>query len=95
MLAGSNTGPHPSAPVFGSLKGVPLRMYPDLEPLPHGPRQVAFEMIGDDLDKTRSQLNSIRARRTKFVCVNDDMRNPSQEVQALLQHFFLSFFPAR
>ena len=36
--------------------------------------EVAFEMIGDDFEKTRNQLNSIRARKTKFVCVNDDMK---------------------
>lgn len=52
-------------------------------------------MIGDDIDKSRAQLNSIRSRRTKFICINDDMRNPAPDVQALLQHFYLSFFPLR
>lgn len=55
--------------------------------------QVAFEMIGDDFNKTRDQLNSIRARRSKFVCVNDDMKNPTPELVQMLQDFYLSFFP--
>lgn len=52
-------------------------------------------MIGDSVEKARAQLNSIRARRSKFLCINDDMRDPPPEVQALLQHFYLSFFPAK
>lgn len=39
------------------------------------------------------QLNSIRYRKTKFVCVNDQMENPSPELQAVFKDFFLSFFP--
>ena len=54
---------------------------------------VAFEMVGDDLNKTRDQLASIRARRTKFVCVNDDMRDPTPAHARLLRDFYLSFFP--
>ena len=53
--------------------------------------EVAFEMIGDDYNKTRDQLNSIRARKTKFV--NDDMKNPDPVLVAMLQNFYLSFFP--
>jgi len=55
--------------------------------------EVAFEMIGDDFNKTRDQLNSIRARKTKFVCVNDDMKHPTEEMVQFLQDFYLSFFP--
>jgi hypothetical protein len=50
-------------------------------------------MIGDDFNRTRDQLNSIRARKTKFVCVNDDMQNPTPDMVAFLQAFYTSFFP--
>ena len=43
--------------------------------------------------KQRDQLNSIRARKTKFVCVNDDMKHPTPELVTMLQDFYLSFFP--
>ena len=38
-------------------------------------------------------MNSIRARKTKFVCVNDDMKNPTPGLLMLLKNFYLSFFP--
>eukprot|EP00505_MAST-04D_sp_SCG-Rhode-Island_P004436 Stramenopile-MAST_4_protein_4436 len=55
--------------------------------------EVTFEMIGDDYNKTRDQLDGIRAKRTKFICVNDDMHNPSPEVIGLLSDFYKSMFP--
>lgn len=55
--------------------------------------EVAFEMITDDYNKTKDQLDSIRARKTKFVCVNDDMREAPEALQAMLRDFYLSFFP--
>ena len=56
--------------------------------------EVAFEMITEDYNKTMEQLDSIRARKSKFVCVNDDMTNPSPELLQELENFYLSFFPA-
>jgi hypothetical protein len=56
--------------------------------------QVAFEMIGDDFNKTRQQLDSIRARRAKFICINDDMRKASAPLRQLLRDFFLSYYPS-
>lgn len=38
-------------------------------------------MLGDDPGKTRAQLNTIRARKTKFICLNDDMRSPHPDIQ--------------
>jgi hypothetical protein len=55
--------------------------------------EVAFEMIGDDFNRTIDQLNSIRARKTKFVCVNDDMQHPTPDMVEFLQAFYRSFFP--
>ncbi|KAJ1431488.1 hypothetical protein B484DRAFT_310327, partial [Ochromonadaceae sp. CCMP2298] len=34
---------------------------------------VAFEMVGDNYTATLGQLDSIRARQSKFVCINDNM----------------------
>jgi len=55
--------------------------------------EVAFQMIGDDYNDTKSQLDSVRARRPKFICINDNMNDPSDELIELLQDFFDSFFP--
>lgn len=55
--------------------------------------EVAFEMITDNFNQTRDQLDSIRARKTKFVCVNDDMGDAPKALQDMLQDFYLSFFP--
>lgn len=59
--------------------------------MPEG--EVSFEMITDDYNKTLAQLDSIRARRTKFVCVNDDMRLAPPALQTMLRDFYESFFP--
>ena len=55
--------------------------------------EVAFQMIGDDYNDTKKQLDSVRARRPKFICINDNMENPSEEVIELFQDFLKSFFP--
>lgn len=36
-----------------------------------------------------------RARRTKFVCINDDMKHPSAAVSQILHELFLSIWPKR
>lgn len=54
---------------------------------------VAFEMIGDNYTTTLAQLDSVRARQWKFVCINDNMENPSIKLEKALQDFYESFFP--
>lgn len=54
---------------------------------------VSFEMIGDNITNTLQQLNSVRYRKTKFICINDQMENPSPELKQILKDFYLSFFP--
>jgi hypothetical protein len=54
---------------------------------------VAFEMINDNLTDTVSQLDSIRQRQPKFICVNDNMKSPSKELEIALKDFYLSLFP--
>ncbi|KAH8061216.1 hypothetical protein JL721_8875 [Aureococcus anophagefferens] len=57
--------------------------------------EVAFEMLSDDYNATRSQLDSIRARRTKFNCVNDNVDDMTPELAALFRDFFASYYPRR
>lgn len=57
--------------------------------------EVAFEMLGDDYNSTRSQLDSIRARRVKFICVNDNINRMTPELFGLLREFFEAYYPRR
>ena len=54
---------------------------------------IAFEMISDNYTETASQLDSIRARRSKFICINDNMKNPSNALLQTLKDFFESYWP--
>lgn len=54
---------------------------------------VAFEMIGDNYTDSLRQLDSVRARQSKFVCINDNMQHPPKELEKALQDFYESFFP--
>ncbi|GBG32295.1 N-acetylglucosamine-1-phosphotransferase subunits alpha/beta [Hondaea fermentalgiana] len=56
---------------------------------------VAFQMLGDDFVDVASQLDSIRARKPKFICVNDNMDHPSMEVLQELRNFQLALFPQK
>ena len=47
--------------------------------------EVAFQMIGDDYNDTKKQLDSVRARRPKFICINDNMEEPGEEVRAYFE----------
>jgi uncharacterized Tic20 family protein len=55
--------------------------------------EIAFEMIGDNYTDTLNQLDSIRSRQSKFICINDNMKNPTPELEKALHDFFESFFP--
>lgn len=55
--------------------------------------EVSFEMIGDDFNHSITQLDSIRHRRTKFICVNDDMKNPSPKLLKAFSDFYEALFP--
>jgi len=54
--------------------------------------EVAFEMVTDDYNKTLAQLDSVRHRRTKFVCINDDMKEAPPATRAALRDFFASYY---
>ena len=55
--------------------------------------EVAFEMLGDDYEATKRQLDSIRARRTKFVCVNDNVRTMTPALADLFERVLFEFLP--
>lgn len=50
-------------------------------------------MVGDDLNHTQMQLDSIRARKPKFICVNDDMDTAPPETREALHLFYEALFP--
>ena len=56
-------------------------------------KNIAFEMIGDNYTATLSQLDSIRTRQSKFICINDNMKNPSPKLLQALRDFFEAFWP--
>ena len=55
--------------------------------------EVTFEMIGDNFNETREKLDGIRAKRTKFICVNDDMNDPSPALLDMLHAFYEGMVP--
>jgi hypothetical protein len=59
--------------------------------------QVAFHMLNDDYDRVADQLDSVRIKKPKFICLNDDMNqtNPNPKVKQLLHEFYEWYFPAR
>jgi hypothetical protein len=54
---------------------------------------IAFEMLGDNFTESLHQLDSIRSRQSKFICINDNMRHPSPELVTALHDFFESYWP--
>jgi len=56
-------------------------------------KDISFEMIGDNVTEAIAMLDSIRLRRSKFICINDNIKHPSPPLLLALEQFFLSFFP--
>ncbi|GMF21256.1 unnamed protein product [Phytophthora lilii] len=57
--------------------------------------EVTFHMLSDNYKFAWKQMMGTRARRTKFVCINDDMKFPSTAVSQILHELFLSIWPKR
>ncbi|OQR97629.1 N-acetylglucosamine-1-phosphotransferase subunits alpha/beta [Achlya hypogyna] len=57
--------------------------------------EVTFHMLSDQYRTAWNQLLNTRARRTKFVCINDDMKYPSPAVSGILGDLFNSLWPDR
>lgn len=70
-----------------------VRKPPTYQSMPEA--EVTFQMLSDNYQTAWNQLQGIRARRTKFVCINDDMKNPSRDIGNILHDLFLSFWPRR
>ncbi|CAH0491967.1 unnamed protein product [Peronospora farinosa] len=58
-------------------------------------KEVTFHMLSDNYNFAWKQMMGTRARRTKFVCINDDMKFPSSAVSQILHELFLSIWPKR
>ena len=58
-------------------------------------KEVAFEMLGDDINETLAKLDSVRARKPKFVCLNDNMHHPSPALLRALHEFYEAVLPMR
>lgn len=54
---------------------------------------VAFEMLGDNFTETLNKLDSIRRKRSKFICINDDMQTAPPKTQEALREFLNALFP--
>jgi UDP-N-acetylglucosamine-lysosomal-enzyme len=54
---------------------------------------VSFEMIYDNASLTLEKLDSIRWRKNKFICINDNVENSTAELDAVLQDFFNALYP--
>jgi hypothetical protein len=54
---------------------------------------VAFEMVSDDVEHVNRALDSIRARKPKFICINDNMQQPSPLVLRALRDFYDALYP--
>ena len=54
---------------------------------------VAFQMIKDDYFETQRQLDSVRKRKSKFVCINDDIQVKTTTHERIIRDFYESFFP--
>nr|CCA24576.1 Nacetylglucosamine1phosphotransferase subunits alpha/beta putative [Albugo laibachii Nc14] len=57
--------------------------------------EITFHMLSDNPAYALGQMLNTRARRTKFLCINDDMKNPSLKLHQLLHELFLAFWPNR
>ncbi|RHY62778.1 hypothetical protein DYB30_002385 [Aphanomyces astaci] len=59
------------------------------------PTHVTFHMLSDQYRTAWNQLLNTRAKRTKFICINDDMKYPTVAVGNILNDLFTSLWPQR
>ncbi|KAJ5913150.1 hypothetical protein N7504_002033 [Penicillium tannophilum] len=55
---------------------------------------VTFHMLRDEYQTTMNQLQSTRDRRTKFICLNDDMKSPSIDLRRAFKQLLEDLWPA-
>lgn len=56
-------------------------------------KDVIFYMVGNNVTKVESRLDEILEERRKFVCLNDNMEDPSDELIQVLHRFFERYYP--
>lgn len=74
-----------------SFKGATKYKYETL-----GDEDVAFHMIRDNASAVLQQLDAIRGKKKKFVCLNDNIDHSKKDaelIKALLVDFYESLFP--
>jgi len=74
-----------------SFKGVTKNKFETL-----GDEDVAFHMIRDNASAVLQQLDAIRGKKKKFVCLNDNIDHSKKDaelIKALLVDFYQSLFP--
>lgn len=74
-----------------SYKGVTKYKFETL-----GDDDVAFHMIRDNASAVLQQLDAIRGKKKKFVCLNDNIDHAKKDaelIKALLVDFYQSLFP--
>lgn len=57
--------------------------------------EITFHMLSDQYHYAWKQLQGTRAKRTKFVCINDDMKYPTSRIKNILRDLFIAFWPKR
>jgi UDP-N-acetylglucosamine-lysosomal-enzyme len=57
--------------------------------------QVTFYMVRDNSSAVERRLSEILSEKKKFICLNDNMDNPSAELVSMLHNFYESYFPER
>ncbi|GIY39560.1 hypothetical protein CDAR_539301 [Caerostris darwini] len=63
-----------------------------------GEEEVAFKMIHNNLSQVLGQIDDLRKRPKKFVCLNDNMNHGTQEaelIRTVIQDFYESLFPVK
>ncbi|KAJ5715312.1 uncharacterized protein N7483_012493 [Penicillium malachiteum] len=73
----------PSNSSSHSTQGYELKMATD----------VTFHMLGDDFESTMDKLDSTRQCPTKFICLNDDMKHQSADLEVALHGLLESLWP--
>jgi hypothetical protein len=54
---------------------------------------VVFEMIYDNVSLTMEKLDSVRWRRSKFICLNDNVQHYTPDLSVAVRDFFEAMYP--
>jgi UDP-N-acetylglucosamine-lysosomal-enzyme len=57
--------------------------------------QVIFYMVRDNITHVTKRLDEVLHERKKFICLNDNMNNPSEKLVETLRDFYEKYYPNR